>query len=84
LPGAIWCRSPAFYYPSISKSWIKQQQEKAKSNTTMDKQNLKEALGMGTWAANITSWMEKQEKQMNTLSDITKKKKVKKGGLDNP
>lgn len=63
--------------PVISKSWIKQQQDKAKSNTTMDKQNLKEALGMGTWAANITSWMDKQEKKMNTLADINKKRKGK-------
>jgi hypothetical protein len=47
----------------------------------MEKQNLKEALGMGTWAANITSWMEKQEKKMNTLSDINKKRKGKKRGF---
>ena len=70
--------------PVISKSWIKQQQEKAQSNTTMDKQNLKEALGMGTWAANITSWMDKQEKQINTLSDINKKRKGKKRGFRQP
>ena len=70
--------------PVISKSWIKQQQEKAQSNTTMDKQNLKEALGMGTWAANITSWMDKQEKRMNTLSDINKKRKGKNRGFRQP
>ena len=36
---------------------------------------------MGSWAANITSWMEKQEKKMNTLADINKKRKGKNRGF---
>ena len=68
--------------PVISKSWIKQQQDSASTTTT--KANLKEALGMGTWAANITSWMDKQEKKMNTLSDINKKRKGKNRGFRQP
>ena len=61
--------------PVISKSWLAQQQPPP-ANTQADLMKaMKEGLGMGTWASNITSQLEKQQAKMNTLSEIAKKKR---------